>query len=756
MAWFCIVVIGFAAYLYVFLLQPSVIGFQDQEGNSLNRLTDLVIMPGLVSGIVGEEGQRVFMLDRFPILLGVALWLAISGWIGWPIVCFAFRDQLRGNRFDLQAVILAILSGLTILSTATLVVGWGGGLGHRWPLATLVAGLGVVAGMVIRQAASDNPGNELGRPSDRATQKSVKRRTKLAARNRTRDSKPKKQVRDASTRQPDPLAPDTMASLWLARLNPVVTVALAICYLLGSMLPAWEFDVLEYHLQAPKEFVRGGRIEYLDHNVYANMPLGAEMHSLAAMTLVGGERGWWWGGLIGKTITGCFALLAAGLVWCFVRERLGSGSGWCAAGLLLATGGNVHVSLSGLIDMVLGAYMIGALVVLAAIWPKLVAGQGRASQVLLLGLMAGGAAACKYPGFLIVLLPCTLALVVAALGLKNRLQIVAQLGVFTLALAVTCLPWLAKNTIQTGNPVYPLAYEFFGGGGLSEQAVENWQRVHSPQAIDGQPAFSLGALWQSFRQLTVDSPFLNPSLVFLTFVGLAACLRWRSPQSWLLPTCLLIAWSLAIWWFATHRIDRFWLPILPLVAMVAAAGAAQIGRHLSSGLANGIAFAGLCFGLLQVLAGAGPHDNRFVLGLSEIEQEWLGFDALGIITPTAWVNSSLNQNDKVLLIGDALAYQYRVPIVYATCFNPTPGESWLAGMPPETQRQRLDAAGITHILVDWLEIERYRTPGNYGFSSWPTHADIDQMVDEGLLKPVVSPVDPEIVEILEVEQGSRE
>ena len=42
------------------------------------------------------------------------------------------------------------------------------------------------------------------------------------------------------------------------------------------MLPPVDFDVREYHLQAPKEFFQPGRISFLPHNVYANMPLGAE------------------------------------------------------------------------------------------------------------------------------------------------------------------------------------------------------------------------------------------------------------------------------------------------------------------------------------------------------------------------------------------------------------------------------------------------------------------------------------------------
>ncbi len=79
-------------------------------------------------------------------------------------------------------------------------------------------------------------------------------------------------------------------------------------------MPPYEFDVVEYHLQSAKEFYQQGHIGFNDHNIYINMPLGLEMHSLAAMSLINGKDGWWLGGLIGKSVIGWHSLLAAMLV----------------------------------------------------------------------------------------------------------------------------------------------------------------------------------------------------------------------------------------------------------------------------------------------------------------------------------------------------------------------------------------------------------------------------------------------------------
>ena len=81
--------------------------------------------------------------------------------------------------------------------------------------------------------------------------------------------------------------------------------------ILGSMLPSIDFDVLEYHLEGPKEYYQAGRIAFLPHNVYTSMPFGVEMLHLAAMEVMGD---WWWGGLAGQLLVALFAPAAAVLI----------------------------------------------------------------------------------------------------------------------------------------------------------------------------------------------------------------------------------------------------------------------------------------------------------------------------------------------------------------------------------------------------------------------------------------------------------
>ena len=93
---------------------------------------------------------------------------------------------------------------------------------------------------------------------------------------------------------------------------PILIIApFLVIMLLGAMLPAIDFDVLEYHLQGPKEYFQAGRIAFLPHNVYTSMPFGVEMLHLMGMEVLGD---WWWGGLVGQLLVALYAPAAAVLI----------------------------------------------------------------------------------------------------------------------------------------------------------------------------------------------------------------------------------------------------------------------------------------------------------------------------------------------------------------------------------------------------------------------------------------------------------
>lgn len=48
-------------------------------------------------------------------------------------------------------------------------------------------------------------------------------------------------------------------------------------------------------------------------------------------------------------------------------------------------------------------------------------------------------------------------------GFRDLLAVIRVMAVLAIVTFLLVLPWLVKNYLDTGNPVYPLLYEVFGG-----------------------------------------------------------------------------------------------------------------------------------------------------------------------------------------------------------------------------------------------------------------------------------------------------
>ena len=105
------------------------------------------------------------------------------------------------------------------------------------------------------------------------------------------------------------------SSAWLA--FSLIVAPFVLVMALGAMLPATDFDAIEYHLQGPKEYFQAGRVAFLPHNVYTSMPFGVEMLHLLDMEML---DDWWWGALAGQLVVATFALASAALVAATARH----------------------------------------------------------------------------------------------------------------------------------------------------------------------------------------------------------------------------------------------------------------------------------------------------------------------------------------------------------------------------------------------------------------------------------------------------
>jgi hypothetical protein len=633
---------------------------------------NLLLIPDVLCGQwIGGDPSRVGLLDRLPLLLAASVILLVAAAAGGLLL-----DALRLSSIftRLEVWIFALGAGLQALSLITLAIGLGGGLQQRW-LFALAAGLILVLGALRRRRLW---GMFTGRGDCRF-------------------------AGGADARKPSAAA----GSGWRVRYAMLGAVPFVLVMVLGSMLPPWHFDVREYHAQVPKEWFQLGRITFLPHNVYGNMPLGAEMQLILGMQFLPGADAWWRGTLVGKLVIASFALVTTLAIYGLGRRYVSSAAGAVGALVFVSTPWVAFVSMSGLIEGASACYLTLTLYVLL-FWLDEPRESAPSGLTALAGWLAGAAVSCKYPGLFFVAVPA--GVVIASRSLVARPWVWRPIAAYVLALACGCGLWLGKNWVLTGNPTYPLLYGWFDGSTRTDAKDEQWSRAHRAPA----GGLSLSGLVDSVELLALGSDYASPAVLPFALLGLWSLRKWR----WLAIVAGTLGFVLVAWWLLTHRVDRFLLPVLPLACVLAGQGAAWSSTRLWQRAVSGLLVVTLLFNLSLICT-----------------QEWTSH---GVSVPIA--------------CGEAQVFDLEVPVIYNTCFDDCVFEQRLKNRTRAERYSVLKQDRISHVLIKWHELDRYRSPGNYGYSSYVTRALVrtELVEQQRLLRPLRLELDPENVEVFEV------
>jgi len=415
--------VGFCLFFYSFPLPNN---------RPLTRLDLWIALPDLfpVSQLFSINWSN---LAQRADLFGVAALILTGAWGLGHLVLRLIRspiDFVSGERAAPERTVFAMALGLSGLSLTTLLCGLAGLL-YRGLFVTLLAA--VIFGELFLRVRDRRRAGKL--PQGSAPESSPARRPIM---------------------------------FW------VVVVALttfAYVMWLGSMSPDVDFDILAYHFEGPKEFFQVGRITFLPHNVYTNFPFLTEMLVLLGMVLRGD---WFWGAVAGKCVLFFFAPLTALALYAAGRRWFSPTAGLIAALVHLSTPWIDRISIIAYAEGGLTFYLMASLLAAMIAVERLRRGDAGLRQIFLVGLLAGSGMACKYTGLLQVVVPMGLVTAIGAAlssaGESNRLRaLLKSATIFSLGLAVTIGPWLAKNLAETGNPVYPLAYSVLGGRGWSPE-----------------------------------------------------------------------------------------------------------------------------------------------------------------------------------------------------------------------------------------------------------------------------------------------
>jgi hypothetical protein len=484
----------------------------------------------------------------------------------------------------------------------------------------------------------------------------------------------------------------------------LIVVPFAAAMTIGSMLPPgmlWSpdephgYDVVEYHLQVPREWYEAGRILPLHHNVFSYFPFNVEMHYLLAMHLRGGP---WAGMYLAQMMQGFFFVVAV-IAACGVARRVHPP---LIAALALAS--TPWIPQLGAIAYDEGGFVLFGLLSIGWAMRAIGGREQRLRCFALSGVFAGLACGVKLTAVPEVLLAVPFAAIVVLLRRRGRPSSPA-LGTpgegwgggsldldslsrsdarsinplptlprstgrgeegghpvrstwHSVAGPVLCgilglllfSPWLIRTAVWShGNPVYPELTTVLGRGDFDDAQIQRWHNAHTARPNQRSLSARLHAGWSEVIANWQFGYLLIPAALA------AIVLTFRDPQTQFLGILLLVL--AIVWLFFTHLQSRFFILAAPVCALLIA--------RLPMKAAVPLVIAQAIIALVLLNQNMRPRIVPEALGMEDLSP----FTHLSFLPPE---QEKQTENAPLALIGDERPFVYQGPmslLTYRTVFD---------------------------------------------------------------------------------------
>ena len=465
---------------------------------------------------------------------------------------------------------------------------------------------------------------------------------------------------------------------------------------LGSaLLPPIGWDALVYHLPGPRLYLEAHRLVAAPENFYLNWPAQVEMLFTWGLLLKGDT--------LAKLFHWTFWPLTTALLYALTRRSVGTRAGWWAVALWASIPFASELAGTAYVDLGLTAF------VLAGFYAFLRWTESQSKGWLALSaLFTGLGLATKYMAAVWLV---ALVLLLAYHALRHHRQTIGwsviRASMFTVVVALVAAPWLAKNWIVTGNPVYPF---LFGGEGWNptREAWLTWPgHIYSRNPLD-----YLALPWLATVLGTSGSAAFDATLgpLLLCLVPLAFLLRGR-PRA-VNYGLALVGGQLAYFAATIHRYvylaeTRLLLPAFPLLCLAAAFALHRLPAwdrkpFRLSRVVGGVVALVLAANLLtETHAFLAVRPLARLAGL-ESREDYLARRLGAHFEAMRYVNQHLPESAKVFFLWEPRSYYARRPVqADATLDNLAQLRlAWgSANDPPGAALAALRAGGFSHLLL---------------------------------------------------------
>jgi len=353
---------------------------------------------------------------------------------------------------------------------------------------------------------------------------------------------------------------------WLGCALGIAIFAIIAIEAVLSFVPPTARDELTHHLAIPKLYARAGRIIAVPIAPYSYFPMLLDM-LYTPWVLWGADS-------VPKLVHALFGYFTGLSLFAYLSRRMNAVYGLLGFLFFISIPTVLRLSHWAYVDLGVTYYSTASLLCLLR-WRE---EKDSRSWLLLAAVSAGFAAAAKPNGFVAAAMLSFLFLFISVQEQQRGLaKVAAELGLFAALGALPCLPWLAKNWLQTGNPFFPLMAGFFPGSGVAEGAESvgfAGLDIFAKRAwLYGESGWQIAVLpLRLFFAGRDDDPqhfdgVLSPLLILL--------LPWVFKGKWLSEKRLLLGFALLYLAYALFLVDmraRYVLTIVPPLAALAVYG----------------------------------------------------------------------------------------------------------------------------------------------------------------------------------------
>jgi hypothetical protein len=338
----------------------------------------------------------------------------------------------------------------------------------------------------------------------------------------------------------------------------IVILLMLLGILVVSLAPAIDWDSQNYHLQIPKRYVLAHSITPITFNLFSNMPHYMELLYVIGMLLQDY--------VLSKLIHGGFGILLLFLIYDFAKYRFSPRVASLALVIFFFNEDVISCFALSFVALALTFFYILSLDCLLR-WLKL----GEKRWLLLCGFFLGICLGLKLTVGLGVI-PVTL-VILWELFVTRRKQFRESLVLFFLFSAILLLPflpWLIKNIVYVGNPLYPALYDVFGGKGMNPSLATRWtqyldQGFGMPKTFSNYLLLPWNATIYGQRDFLLFGSVITPLwLIFLPFLLVVP-----NKRKLIRFLVLLLLTYYILWMFYIHY-TRYTFPAFPLLSMLAA------------------------------------------------------------------------------------------------------------------------------------------------------------------------------------------